>query len=183
MPSRRRRYRHRPKPQTKRPPANEEITAPEVRLIGLDGSQLGVMPTAEAMARAQAEESDLVVVAEKAVPPVVRIMDVGKFVYEKRKKEAKQKAKTKGKDIKGLRIGFKTGEHDWQMRLNQTAGFLTAGHKVKLEVRLRGRERQRADLAEAKILRFIQEVPGGAKQEDKISRAGNSLSVILTATK
>lgn len=180
MPSRRRRYRRRPKPQPKKPPTNTEITAPEVRLISADGKQLGAMPTKEAVAKAQEAGFDLVVVAEKANPPVARIMDLGKHMYEKRKKEAKQKAKSKGKDIKGVRIGFKTGAHDWQIRLNQAANFLEAGHKVKLEVRLRGREKQRFDLAEKKIMQFIDEIPGGAKKEDSISHAHNGLSVVLT---
>ena len=179
MASRRRRYRHRPKPQIKKPPANDEIPFAEVRLIGPDGEQLGVMTKESAVALAQEAGSDLVVVAEKAQPPVVRVMDLGKHMYEKRKKDAKQKAKSKGKDIKGLRIGFKTDDHDWQIRLKQADKFLQNGHKVKLEVRLRGRERQRMDIAEKKILQFIAEVPSGAKPEDKISRAPGGLSVIL----
>lgn len=179
MASRRRRYRHRPKPQIKKPPANEEIPFAEVRLVGVDGEQLGVLSKEDAVARAQELGSDLVVVAEKANPPVVRIMDLGKHMYEKRKKDAKQKAKSKGKDIKGIRIGFKTDDHDWQIRLKQADKFLQNGHKVKLEVRLRGRERQRMDIAEKRVMQFISEVPSGAKPEDKISRAPGGLSVIL----
>jgi translation initiation factor IF-3 len=89
MPSRRRRYRHRPKPDMKKPPANDEITAPEVRLIGPEGEQLGVFAIADAVAKAQELGTDLVMVADKANPPVVRIMDMGKHLYEKRKKDAK----------------------------------------------------------------------------------------------
>lgn len=180
MPSRRRRYRHRPKPEIKKPPANEEIIAPEVRLIGSGGEQLGVMPTSEAIAKAQEEGSDLVMVAEKTNPPVVRILDLGKHIYEKRKKDAKQKAKSKGKDIKGIRIGLKTDDHDWNLRLAQAADFLASGHKVKLEIRLRGREKQRFDLAELKIREFVTGVPGGAKQEDSSSRSQHGLTVLLT---
>ncbi len=180
MPSRRRRYRHRPKVEVKKPPANEEITAPEVRLIGSDGSQLGVFSIADALAKAQEEGSDLVTVAEKANPPVVRIMDLGKHLYEKRKKDAKQKAKSKGKDIKGIRIGLKTDEHDWNLRLNQAAEFLEEGHKVKVEIRLRGREKQRFDLAENKVREFIAGVPGGARAEDAFTRSANGITVLLT---
>lgn len=179
MPARRRRYRYRPKPQLKKPPANDRITAPEVRLIGSDGSQRGVMSTQDAIAAALEEGSDLVMVAEKANPPVVRILDLGKHMYEKRKKDAKQKAKSKGKDIKGVRMSFKMDDHDWQVRLSQAERFLDAGHKVKLEVKLRGRERQKADLVEERMKQFIQEIPGGAHQEDRISRSGNGLSVLL----
>lgn len=180
MPSRRRRYRHRPKPQPKKPPANDEIASPTVRLIGSDGSQLGIVPTKEAAARAQEEGFDLVLVAGKTDPPVARILDIGKHMYEKRKKDAKQKAKSKGKDIKGIRIGFKTDDHDWNVRLRQADKFLAAGHKVKLEIRMRGRERQRADLVEDKIRLFIAQVPGGARQENAISRSASNLSVLIT---
>ncbi|MEX0649388.1 MAG: translation initiation factor IF-3 [Candidatus Andersenbacteria bacterium] len=179
MPARRRRYRHRPKPEVKRPPANDEITTLEVRLIGSDGSQLGVVSTVEAREKAAAEESDLVMVAGKANPPVVRIMDLGKHVYEQRKKQAKQKAKSKGKDIKGIRIGFKTDEHDWDVRIKQADEFLQEGHKVKLEIRLRGREKSRADLAERRIQTFVQALPTLARMEDKISRSHSGLSVLL----
>ncbi len=181
MPSRRRRYRHRPKPQVKKPPANREISAPAVRLIGSDGSQLGVIPTPEAVRLAQAEESDLVLVAGKADPPVARIMDLGKYLYVQRRKDAKQKAKSKGKDVKGVRIGFKTDEHDWAVRLKQAERFLQAGHKVKVEVRLRGREKQRGDLAEKRLLHFISAIPSGAKQEEPVSRSQHGLTVIIIA--
>ncbi len=180
MPSRRRRYRHRPKVEIKKPPANLEISAPEVRLIGIDGTALGVFAIADAVARAQEDGTDLVMVAEKANPPVVRIMDLGKHLYEKRKKDAKQKAKSKGKDIKGLRIGLKTDEHDWNLRLNQAGAFLEEGHKVKLEIRLRGREKQRFDLAEGKLREFIAGVPGGARAEDNFARSQHGLTVLLT---
>lgn len=183
MSSRRRRYRYKPKPQPKRPPANDEIRADEVRLIGADGAQLGVVSTEDARERAATAGADLVVVAQKANPPVVRMMNLGKYMYEQRKKDAKQKVKSKGGDIKGIRIGFKTGEQDWKVRLQQTAKFLAAGNKVKVEVRLRGRERQKADLVQKRVEQFVAEVPGGASQEGPISRSGNSLSVMLTAPK
>lgn len=180
MPSRRRRYRHRPKIEVKKPPANLEISAPEVRLIGVDGAQLGVFAIADAIARAQEDGTDLVMVADKANPPVVRIMDLGKHLYEKRKKDAKQKSKSKEKDTKGLRIGLKTDDHDWNLRLSQASEFIQAGHKVKLEIRLRGREKQRFDLAEAKLREFIQGVPGGARAEDSFARSQHGLTVLLT---
>lgn len=180
MPTRRRRFRARPKPQTKRPPANQEIRAPEVRLIGVDGEQLGVVPTQQALVRAHEAGHDLVIVAEKAVPPVARILELGKYMYEKRKADAKQRAKSKSGGLKGIRIGFQTDEHDWNMRLKQAAEFMQEGNKVKVEMRLRGRERQRLDQAQAKILQFVREMPIPARQEGNISRSFNNLSVVLT---
>lgn len=154
--------------------------APEFRLVGPDGAQLGVVAKTEALAMAKEQGYDLVVVAAKASPPVVRMMDMGKFMYEKRKKDAKQKAKNKGGEIKGVRIGLKTDDHDWNFRLQQTAGFFADGNKVKLEIRMRGREKQRGDLAEKKIMEFIEQVPGGAKMEDGFSRSRNGLTVVIT---
>lgn len=183
MPSRRRRFRAKPKPQTKRPPANDEINVLEIRLVGVSGEQLGVVTAAEAKRKAEESGTDLVMVAEKANPPVARLMDLGKHMYEKRKKEAKQKAKSKSGEIKGIRIGFKMGDHDWQIRLNQTDEFLQEGHKVKLEMRLRGREKGRADMAARTIEQFITEVPGGATREGGISKSPNNLSVVVARTR
>lgn len=180
MPARRRRFRSRPKPQVKKPPANEEISAAEVRLVGADGSQLGVVTKVKALELAAEQGFDLVMVAAKTNPPVARLLDMGKYMYEKRKKDAKQKAKSKGGEIKGIRIGLKTDDHDWNFRLNQAEGFFAMGNKVKLEIRLRGREKSRADLGEKKLLEFIAQIPGGAKQEDTISRSHHGLTVVIS---
>lgn len=180
MPSRRRRFRARPKPQPKKPPVNDEIRASEVRLVGSDGQQLGVVPISEARAKAAALGTDLVMVADKATPPVIRLMDIGKHMYEKRKKQAKQKNKSKGGDIKGIRIGFQMGQHDWHLRLKQANDFLAEGNKVRLEIRLRGRERGRLALAEKTMHEFIAAIAGGAKVEDTISKSPRGLNVLLT---
>lgn len=179
MPSRRRRFRARPKPQIKRPPANDEIQMSEVRLIDAEGLPVGVVSSAEARQRAADAGFDLVMVAEKANPPVVRIMNLGKHMYEKRKKEAKQKAKNKGGEIKGIRIGFKMGSHDLAIRLEQAEEFLNQGNKVKLEMRLHGREKGRVPMAEQRLREFVAKVPGGAQFEDVISRTHNNLSAVL----
>ena len=179
MPSRRRRFRSAPKPQPKRPPANIEIRTPTVRLVGNDGTQHGVVPIEQARATAAEAGLDLVMVATKADPPVVRVMDLGKYLYEQRKKIAKQKTTSKSGEIKGIRLGFKMGEHDWQMRLNQATEFLEEGNKVKLEMRLRGREKYRLALAAQKIKDFITALPK-AKVEDDITRSPRGLSALLT---
>jgi len=180
MSTRRRRFRSRPKPQPKKPPANDEIKSSEVRLVAEDGSQLGVVTLADARQKAVASETDLVMVADKANPPVVRLMDLGKHMYEKRKKDAKQKNKGKGGEIKGIRIGFKTDEHDWNLRLKQAAEFLSQGNKVKLEMRLRGREKSRSQMAADKIKDFISQVDGGAKIEGSMGRSPRGVTALLT---
>lgn len=183
MASRRRRYRARPKPQPKRPPANDEIRFPEVRLVGAEGQQLGVVPITDARQQALEAELDLVMVAEKADPPVVRIMDLGKHVYDQAKKQAKQKARSKGGDVKGVRISFKIGEHDLGMRLAQANRFLSEGNKVKVEMRLRGREKGRTDLARQKVQEFVIQIPGGAQVEGGISTAPNMISAVITRSR
>lgn len=182
MPARRRRYRVKPKPQIKRPPANEEISVPQVRLVGAEGQQLGVVSIEDARTKAEELETDLVMVASKADPPVVRLMDLGKHVYEQRKKQAKQKAKSKGGEVKGIRIGFKIGEHDRQIRVRQAQQFLEEGHKVKVEMRLRGREKGRGDLASKKMREFVAQV-AGAELEGSISRTGGNLSAVLARSR
>ncbi|MAF80845.1 translation initiation factor IF-3 [bacterium] len=182
MSSRRRRYRARPKPELKKPPANAAITASEVRLIGVEGEQLGVVTLEKAKELAEAVDSDLVAVAQKADPPVVRIMDLGKHMYEQRKKHAKQKSMSKGGEVKGVRISFKIGAHDLQLRRERAIRFLDEGHKVKLEMRLRGREKGRADMARDKILEFIKEIPGAAL-EGNMSRAPNNISAVIARSK
>lgn len=183
MPSRRRRFRARPKPQVKKPPSNKEIKVPELRLIGAEGEQLGVISTKEAQEMAEKSGHDLVVVAERADPPVARLLDLGKHMYEKRKIDAKQRASSKSGGIKGVRIGFKTGEHDWKVRLKQAAEFLEDGNKVKLEMRLRGREKARGDQAIRRMEDFINEIEIPAKKEGNISRSPNNLSVVLGTSK
>jgi len=179
MPSRRRRYRRRPKTQVKRPPANEEIKAVEVRLVGIDGAQLGVVSIEEARTKAEESNADLVTVAQKSDPPVVRIMDLGKHMYEQRKKQAKQKAKSKGGEIKGVRISFKISDHDRNIRLRRADDFLEEGHKVKLEMRLRGREKGRVNMAIEKLTAFIGDIASGAKLEGNVSRAPNNISAVI----
>lgn len=179
MPTRRRRFRARPKPQPKRPPANDSIRVPAVRLVGTDGTQRGIVPTHEARAIAAEAGLDLVIVAEKADPPVARIIDLGKYLYEQRKKVAKQKTKSKSGEVKGVRLGFKMGEHDWQLRIDQAAQFLGEGNKVRLEMRLRGREKERLSQAEGKLRKFIAAL-SGAKIEDDVTRSPRGMAVLLT---
>ncbi len=145
----------------------------------MEGEQFGVVPTSDALQRAVAAELDLVMVAQKAVPPVVRIMDLGKYTYEQKKKIAKQKAKGKGGEIKGIRISFKISEHDRAMRLTKTDDFLQEGHKVKIEMRLRGREKGRVDMAKRMLLDYVKDIPGGAEIEGTVGSAPNNISAVV----
>lgn len=121
---------------------NEEIRIPEVRLIDENGQMVGVVSTFEALSRAKNLGFDLIEVSPKAEPPVVKILDYGKFLYQQEKNARKQKAKQKKVELKCLRLSLRIGEHDKEIKINQARGFIADGNKVKLEIQLRGREKQ-----------------------------------------
>lgn len=116
---------------------NEQIRVSPVRVISSDGRQLGILPTAEAIARAREEDLDLVEVAPNERPPVCRIMDYGKYKYEKKKKSHQHTHHTK---IKEIRLRPKTGKHDIGFKVKQAVGFLQEKDKVQISVVFRGRE-------------------------------------------
>lgn len=142
-------------PQFKR---NEQITAPQVRLIDDKGEMIGVVDLEKALAMAQEKELDLLEVSPKAEPPVCKIMDFGQFKYEKVKEAKKQKAQSKEVEVKGIRLSFRIGEGDFQVRVKQALKFLGRGDKLKIELVLRGREKGRKDLAADLVNRFIEEL-------------------------
>lgn len=121
--------------------ANKAITAEEVRVVGVEGEALGVMPTAQAIALAEAQELDLIEVSPKAEPPVCKLGDYGQFKYQKEKEARKQRAQSKEVEIKGVRLGLRIGEGDLNMRVDQGKKFFEQGDKIKVEMILRGRER------------------------------------------
>lgn len=134
---------------------NAAITAPEVRLIDENGEHAGVLTLEKAIARAQELEMDLIEIEPTAQPPVCKIMDFGKLRYEMDKEMRKQKAHQKKTEVKGIRLSLRIGQHDRDTRLGQAQKFLEQNDKVKLEMVLRGRERQHTDLAKSIITDFI----------------------------
>lgn len=160
---------------------NDQINVPEVRVIDEEGQPLGVLPTERAIAIAQERGYDLVEVSPKAAPPVCRLLDYGQFKYQKEKEMRAQKAHAKKVDVKGVRLSVKMGEHDFNIRLDQALGFLEEGHKLKLEIRLRGREKAHAHLAEDKIKEFIDKLQEKYQLnlEQPITRAGGNVSAIV----
>ncbi len=131
---------------------NEQIKAPRVQVIGPDGKNLGVMPTVKALELADEYGLDLVEVAPNASPPVVRIMDYGKFLYQQKKK-SKQKNKTS--ELKEIEMTPNIGEHDLNVKLRKMREFLEEGHKVKVDIRMRGRQVLYTELAENLAKRII----------------------------
>lgn len=124
----------------KRTRVNFEIRVPEVRLIGPDGKQIGVVPTRDAQKRAEEFELDLVEISPDALPPVCRIMDFGKYQFEQNKLKAAQRKKQKQIQIKEVKFRPTTDIGDYQIKLRKLSEFLLEGNKVKITVRFRGRE-------------------------------------------
>lgn len=119
---------------------NEEINVPRVRVIGSDGAQIGVIPTREAIAMAVAEGLELVEISPNAEPPVCKIMDYGKFLYQKDKQQQAARKKQKQIQIKEMKFRPGTEEADYNTKLRQIRGFLEEGDKVKINLRYKGRE-------------------------------------------
>ncbi|WP_088328424.1 translation initiation factor IF-3 [Lacimicrobium sp. SS2-24] len=119
---------------------NEEIKLQEVRLIGMDGDQLGIVSLTEALEKAAEVELDLVEISPNAEPPVCKIMDYGKFLFEKSKAQKEQKKKTKQIQVKEVKFRPGTDEGDYQVKLRNLRRFLEGGDKTKVTIRFRGRE-------------------------------------------
>jgi translation initiation factor IF-3 len=161
--------------------ANEAITAPEVRVIDEAGSYLGVMPVEQALAIARERELDLVEVSPKDNPPVCKVIDYGQFKYQKEKEVKAQKAHAKKVDIKGIRLSVKMGQNDFQTRVDQAKSFLEDGDKLKIEIMLRGREKEHGDIAKNRIQDFINQlqVTYPLSVEQPITRNGGNVSTIV----
>ncbi len=125
----------------KKPRTNNQITAPEVRVVGADGSNVGVLPTSEALAMAKEQGLSLIEVSAKAQPPVARIMDYGKYQYQKEKEARAAKKKAKEVEIKGVRARVNISPHDLDMKVRKIEEFLGKGDRVRFELMLRGREK------------------------------------------
>ncbi len=137
---------------------NERIQAPEVRVVDPDDGDIGIVETKKAIAMAAAKEMDLVEVSPKAKPPVCKILDYGAFKYQKEKEAKKRKAQSAEVELKGVRLSVRIGEHDRAVRMGQTRKFFEKGHKVKLEMPLRGREKAHKDVAQRVMESFIEEL-------------------------
>ncbi|MEE4299572.1 MAG: translation initiation factor IF-3 [Pseudomonadales bacterium] len=131
---------------SKRATINEDIEAGEVRLIDDDGSQVGIVPREDALARARSKSLDLVLMAAEAEPPVVRIMDYGKHVFEAKKEKSAQRKKQRQTQLKEMKFRPGTEEADYQVKLRNLTRFLNDGDKAKVTLRFRGREMAHQDL-------------------------------------
>ena len=162
---------------------NERIRAREVRAIGEEGEQLGILPLREAIRIAQDLGLDLVLVAPEAQPPVCKIMDYGrhKFETEKKNREARKKQHTSA--LKEVTLSYKIADHDYQVRLRKVNDFLLDGDKVKVTIRFRGREMQHQALGTGVLMRFARDVAEIANVEREPRQEGRTLFLILAPKK
>ncbi|GHV05496.1 translation initiation factor IF-3 [Clostridia bacterium] len=146
---------------------NEDIRDREVRLIGGDGAQLGVVPLREAMRIAAEQEMDLVKIAPTAAPPVCKIMDYGKFRFEQAKKEKEAKKNQHIVEIKEIRLSPGIDSHDFDFKLKAAIKFLGEGNKVKVSIRFRGREMAHTSIGQQQMLKFAE----GCAEDATLERA------------
>lgn len=162
---------------------NERIRAREVRVIDDAGEQLGIMPPFEALKIARERGLDLVEVSPNAVPPVCRIQDYGKFLYEKDKSERAARKKQKVITVKEVKFSVTVDEHDYQTKKNRAVRFLTDGDKVKASLRFRGRQMAHRDLGYGIINRLIQDIGEIGTVEFMPRMEGTTLHAILAPVK
>lgn len=158
---------------------NEAIRAPELRVIGEDGRQLGVLSRQEALSAAQDAGLDLVEISPDASPPVAKIVDWGKYNYQKTKQLQKSKRNAKASELKQMRFGLKISDHDLGVKLRKVSGFLEDGHKVKLVVFYRGREMAHRDLGFKLADRVIDILGEDIAVDQPPQMAGKQLSFVV----
>lgn len=148
-------------------------------MIDETGVKRGVMPTSQAIALAMAAGLDLVEVSPQANPPVAKIIDFGKLQYEKEKQQRKSKA-TKT-ELKGIRLGVNIGDHDMLVRVGAGQKFLDKGHKIKIELQLRGRQKAHPEVAEKTMKRYLEVLERDVNIEQPIKRMGGRFSMIVSS--
>ena len=160
---------------------NEEILDKEVRLIGDQGEQLGIMSAQEALKIAAEREMDLVKIAPGSNPPVCKVMDYGKYRFEQAKREKEAKKKQKTVEIKEIRLSLKIDTHDFETKVNQAKKFLEHGDRVKVAIRFRGREMAHPELGNATIKRFADACADVGVIDKLPKMEGRSLIMFISA--
>jgi translation initiation factor IF-3 len=158
---------------------NERIVAREVRVIGEDGEQLGIMPTDDAIRMAEERGMDLVEVSPTSRPPVCRVMDYGKYKYSQKKKAQSAKKKAIAQSVKEVKLRPKTEEHDYQFKLKHIQRFLLDGNKAKITVRFRGREMAHKDIGLEMLKRIVRDVGDMATVASEPAMEGRLLQMVL----
>ena len=165
------------------PNINERISYPELRVVDSDGQQLGVIDRLKALEIASKRELDLVLVSEKANPPVCRIMDYGKYKFEQEKKAKEARKKSHQTEVKEVKMRYKIDKHDYDVRIGQASRFLKGGDKVKCTVIFRGREIQHSNLAETLLLKMANDLEEQSEVQQSPKREGRNMIMFLSPRK
>ena len=158
---------------------NDRIRGPQVRLVGPEGNQLGVVTIQKALEIASEHDLDLVEVAASASPPVCRIIDFSKFKYDQEKKEREAKKHQHQMHIKEIRVKPNIDEHDYQVKVKQTIGFLQKKDKVKVSLFFRGRQMEHMDLGKKILDKFIVDTHSDGQIEKDVSLEGRIMSLVI----
>lgn len=162
---------------------NGEITALQVRLIDNDGQQLGIVSIGEALAKAEESTMDLVEISPDAEPPVCKLMDFGKFVFEKKRSDKEAKKKTRQMQIKEIKIRPGTDEGDYQVKLRNLVRFLTEGDKTKVTLRFRGREMAHQELGLEMLKRIEADLVEVGQVEQQPNLEGRAMVMVVAPKK
>jgi translation initiation factor IF-3 len=158
---------------------NNQIRVPQVRVIDEAGEQLGIMNTSEAIAMAQERGLDLIEVSPNANPPVTKFVDFDKYRYHQKKLEQQQRKKQKKVDIKGIRLSLRISDHDMAIKAKKANEFLEEGHKVKVDLLMRGREQAHPEMAFERVKLFLTHIPSYITEVEP-KRQGPFVSTVIT---
>lgn len=152
-------------------------------MLDAESKQIGIVPISEALNIARDQGYDLAEISPNAEPPVCKLLDWGKYLYEQDKQAAKNRKKQKNIEVKQVRMGLKIGQHDIEVKQKATRKFLEAGNKVKLTVRFKGREMARPDLGEKVLNNFFDGLSDVAVIEQSPQMTGRDMSIVIAQTK
>jgi translation initiation factor IF-3 len=163
---------------------NHQIRAAELRVIGPDGANLGILSLGDALRKAEEVSLDLIEISPNAVPPIGKIMDYGKFQYQENKKAKESKAKVHTTETKSIQVKVETGEHDMSLKAKKTSEWLTEGHRVRVDLFLRGRYKYMPfEFLKERLERFLLVIPGEYKLAEPVAKGPKGLTTVLERVK
>jgi len=166
-------------PQKDGPQSNEDITSPEVQLIDTEGVNKGAMKTRDALALAQEQGLDLVIIAGNSVPPVAKILDLGRFKFAAQKKAAEARKRQKVIEVKEIQLRPNIDTHDYETKMKAVNRFLDEGDRVKVTMRFRGREMAHQDIGMELLVKVQAELEAKAKVESSPRSEGRQMVMVL----
>jgi len=166
-----------PRNQTRK---NERIRAPEVRVIDAEGKQLGVMPPKKALAIAKELGLDLVEVSPTAKPPVCRILDFGKYLYEQSKKQKESKSTSTSQKVKEIKLRVSIDTHDYMTKIRRAEDFLDKGNKLKISLQFRGREMEHKDLGIQRVKQALEDLSQVGSPDNEPKLVGRNVSALMS---